>query len=283
MVNKSSTSSIMDYDNYNLEDVVTRFIEIALCLLALLYITLRMNLVFKIALTCSKIKRKNNEEEIINVQPNLEDVENISKRYDICSMHKAAIYNNANRVKHLLNESDDKTEEMFKTDRNGVTRFYYIMKNCPQVIENLLDECMNFETSNKEDIEIHFDPLSNKNVDKFFSEICKIKLDPSVRSSIDRLFSHPATNAYFYQRWSQVKYIYWIVPLLDHLIYSIFYTTYVLIVYRNLCTPDVSRTYKNEFGGLFTPVFALKNWFTDKTTCNGDYDIDNEKEYLVYI
>ena len=74
------------------------------------------------------IKKKSSKNGIVYGQFNV-----------IPPLHQAAINYDHNLVKSLLEDSDDVTEEdICKTDTEGFTAFYCIMKNCPKNIGKLL-------------------------------------------------------------------------------------------------------------------------------------------------
>ena len=156
------------------------------------------------------------------------------KLADGVSFVQAAKSNNKKVVIKILNEHDNKTDVLLQKDSKGRTALYHLMQNDPEAVENLLTDCINIDNKTK-DIIISFSSLSPSNEDKLFHNICDMKEDQSIRSGIDIIFKHPATKAYFYERWSQLKYAYFATPLITHFIYSICFTVYVLIVYKLLC------------------------------------------------
>ena len=122
--------------------------------------------------------------------------------YDTTSpLHLAAINYDNKLVDKLLRDSEDVTTDLMQVDNLGITAFYYVMKNCPASIEKLLFECINFGKKHTNyEIEITFSPISNTDENTFFEEICKMKSDPSLREAFERIFLHPTTEAYFFER-----------------------------------------------------------------------------------
>ena len=156
------------------------------------------------------------------------------------SLQQAAINYDSKLVDKLLRDSEDVTADLMQADNLGNTALYYVMKNCPSSIEKLLFKCIEFGTIEKDyKIEITFSSLSPNDENVFFEEVCKMKNDPSLREGFDRVFLHPTTEAYFFERWSQIKYAYYAVPLFCHFIYCILYSTYTILVYRVLCGASI--------------------------------------------
>ena len=165
-------------------------------------------------------------------------------------LQKAAINYDSKLVEKLLRESDDVTTDLMQKDNQGFTAFYYVMKNCPASIEKLLFDCIQFGTIEKDyQIDITFDLLSPNDENIFFEEICKMKDDPLLKEGFDRVFLHPTTEAYFFERWSQIKYAYYAVPLFCHFIYCLLYSTYSILVYRELCGASIDPLATNMTNG----------------------------------
>ena len=162
-------------------------------------------------------------------------------------LHKAAFNYDSKLVEKLLSNSDDVTADLMQKDNLGNSALYHIMKNCPSSIEKLLFECIQFGSIEKDyAIDITFCLLSPNDENVFFEEVCKMKDDPSLREGFDRVFLHPTTEAYFFERWSQIKYAYYAVPLFCHFIYCILYSTYSILVYRVLCGASIEPLTSNN-------------------------------------
>ena len=196
-------------------------------------------------------------------------------------LQKAAMNYDHNLVNKLLEDSEDITNDLMQTDNCGTTAFYYVMKNCPSSIEKLLSECITFgDQANNYEIVVQYASLSLTDDNIFFEEICKMNQDPSLRDAFERVFLHPTTEAYFFGRWSQIKYAYYMVPLFCHFIYSIAYSSYAIIIYRHICnataTIDFKRnvSYPNEVEML---GYATNLEMGRKCTI---YDYDNKSENI---
>ena len=49
---------------------------------------------------------------------------------------------------------------------------------------------------------------------------------------------------FFQLKWSQIKWLYYILMLLTHFIYSITYSVYAVLVFKTLCTPELMVIHK---------------------------------------
>jgi hypothetical protein len=212
------------------------------------------------------------------------DRENVEIEYDTTSpLHLAAINYDNQLVDKLLNDSEDVTTDLMQVDNLGNTAFYYVMKNCPSSIEKLLFKCINFGNKHKNyEIEITFSTISKKDENTFFEEICNMKTDPSLREAFERIFLHPTTEAYFFERWSQIKYAYYVIPLFFHFVYSIVYSTYAILVYRVICGASILPLENNNLNK--TKIKTLEYAKTLERNCTIDYyqDVQQNEEPLNY-
>lgn len=75
-------------------------------------------------------------------------------------------------------------------------------------------------------------PKNARSEVEMFSEMLTFKA-----IHIDKLLLHPLSQCYLHLKWAQIQKFYYILIVLSHLIYSIFYTIYSATVYRVLCSP----------------------------------------------
>ena len=160
-------------------------------------------------------------------------------------------------------------------NKEGVSVLYFIMKHCPNCLIKCLDNCVNqgnnrrmtrhdksissqsvgFEVRldfNSLDLRKHYrkendfkkrklgDIENTTDPTIFFSQVLSIKQDndPSLNRIIEDIFLHPVSQTYFYLKWSEIKFLYYIVILFTHFVYSVFYSTYAVLVYRTVCNPS---------------------------------------------
>ena len=160
-------------------------------------------------------------------------------------------------------------------NKEGVSVLYFIMKHCPNCLIKCLDNCVN--QGNNRRMTRHDKSISNQSVGFevrldfnsldlrkhyrkendfkkrklgdienttdptiFFSQVLSIKQDndPSLNRIIEDIFLHPVSQTYFYLKWSEIKFLYYIVILFTHFVYSVFYSTYAVLVYRTVCNPS---------------------------------------------
>lgn len=57
---------------------------------------------------------------------------------------------------------------------------------------------------------------------------------------IDRILMHPLSQGYLHLKWAQYRWVY-LTMVLSHLVYSITYSVYAVLVYKDLCKPDRFR------------------------------------------
>ena len=65
----------------------------------------------------------------------------------------------------------------------------------------------------------------------------------SESNAVERLLLHPLSQCYLHLKWNQMQKFYVIIVMLTHLIYSLTYSTYGLLVYRVLCPYNATLTY----------------------------------------
>ena len=165
-------------------------------------------------------------------------------------------------------------------NNEGVSVLYFIMKHCPNCLIKCLDNCVNHGNNKRMtrhdrgisaqsvgfEVRLDFNTLDlrkhyrkeNEHRRKssrkmgdfenttdptiFFSQVLSIKQnnDPSLNSIIEDIFLHPVSQTYFYIKWSEIKFLYYLAVLITHFIYSVTYSTYAVLVYRTICDPSKS-------------------------------------------
>jgi hypothetical protein len=106
----------------------------------------------------------------------------------------------------------------------------------------------------------------------FITEILRIRdqdendylnIDSETSRSIKVVLEHPVSQIHLHQKWSSVKWFYYILMVMFHFIYSSMYTGYAIINFRVLCEP------KDHFDQVWS-LFDLGAFFekmTQKVTC----------------
>ena len=154
-------------------------------------------------------------------------------------------------------------------NNEGVSVLYFIMKHCPHSLIKCLDNCVTFvdkkgassQTMGREarmdfntlDLRKHsrrndeivnrkhkirsFENTTDPTI--FFSQVLGIKShnDPGLNKIIENVFLHPVSQTYFHIKWSEIRWLYYILVLFMHFVYSAVYSTYAVLVYRTICCP----------------------------------------------
>ncbi len=82
----------------------------------------------------------------------------------------------------------------------------------------------------------------------YFNPVLRVAYSLSVRIKFETLNSHC-----FQLKWSQIKWLYFILMVFTHLIYSITYSVYAVLIFKTLCKPE------------------LKDNITSTVTCDFNY------------
>ena len=207
---------------------------------------------------------------------------NLSDYAGNTALHLAAMRAEDSWVDALIGAGAD----MNAKNKEGVSVLYFIMKHCPKSLTKCLDNCVKlndkkgissqsvgFEVRldfNTLDLRKHY-RKENEIITKkrqlrtfenttdptiFFSQVLGIRRnnDQSLNHIIEDIFMHPVSQTYFYLKWKEISWLYYIVVLFTHFLYSITYSAYAVLVYRTICkttliqedpTDGLSDIYKN--------------------------------------
>jgi hypothetical protein len=86
--------------------------------------------------------------------------------------------------------------------------------------------------------------------------------------AVKNIFMHASTQAYVCFKWSQAKWLYYTLVLFSHLVYSVLYTTYAVIIYKNICKPEAQQT-KGEFNVIWSAL-------STETSCRFVHEHENQ-------
>ena len=187
-----------------------------------------------------------------------------------------------------------KTEADNKLD-NVKSPINWIMKNCPQAVIKSLDDCMEPKESSTEenpDWQIDFGLLTRSHK-MFKNEIVKGKTklsalnrkeladqslllkvqeyqgrgDESFQSGATEFLKHPVTQLYVKKRWDEAKWIFYIVVMLMHFIYSCTFSLFAVLVFHDICPLSQDENYYSE---KQVKLLHSSTWeFWDKIECTG--------------
>ena len=49
---------------------------------------------------------------------------------------------------------------------------------------------------------------------------------------------HPLSLAFLHLKWQQIKWLYYLLILFSHLVYSVTYSVYAVLIFNTLCRPN---------------------------------------------
>jgi ankyrin repeat protein len=180
---------------------------------------------------------------------------NLGDQHGMTALHLAAIGMRFNRVRILIKEGAD----LCARNDQGDSAINFVMKytpSCIQTIEEKLDsgihidwmsDVVNDDTRQNQfrsTLKIDFNhviPTSLKTGNSLGSdvrllhELLKIYYNNKTEC-IERVLMHPLSLCFLHFKWQQISFFYYFI-LFSHLIFSVIYSGYVLLVYTNLCVP----------------------------------------------
>ena len=218
--------------------------------------------------------------------------------------HGANVY--AKEASILLSTpSSEKGSENDQNNSNSSSALKYLVKYCPESLITSLDRCIQYNPNEARNITFSWradldflsmgGKISNIPDDQpkpnpsspFFNELLNIRdeavvdylnVDADICKSFKRILQHPVSQIYMHQKWSSVKWYYYILVMLFHLIYSLTYTSYTIINFRYLCEP---KAHFNNLWSMFKPMQFFDHLFMANVTCiqRIDGNIVNETTY----
>ena len=184
------------------------------------------------------------------------------------ALHLAAIRSEEGWVNALI---EGGASLCAKTDK-GEMALYYVMKNCPNSIMKSLDACflgldgnLNrdkldaiIKSSDKEKAEVllnfkHLQTKSNSDFTEydpthFFEKVLDMKdKDPTLHGLVKDTFLHPASQVYIYYKWCSVLWWYYTFILVSHLVYSLVFSVYAVLVFKDICPPPEDLRQKDKW------------------------------------
>lgn len=159
------------------------------------------------------------------------------------ALHLAALNRKIRRVKLLIKNGAD----LCLRNKAGKSALYFVMKYVPntlKTIEERLDSGMQigrpeqeYETSVKMDFNLLMPSAGNYYISEvgLFTEILQMHNNDPAR--LEKILMHPLSLSFLHLKWQQIKWLYYIIILISHLIYSITYSVYIVSVYNGLCKP----------------------------------------------
>ena len=193
---------------------------------------------------------------------------NLSDQMGYTALHLAAVRAEEAWVNVLISAGAD----LGSKNNEGIAVLYFVMKNCPNSILKCIDSCaeindrkdisphgvefdirMDFNTLDLRSNDSKFERSMSQKVEQrlgkfrntrdptvFFNQILSIRGngDPRLNNLCDQIFMHPISQTYFYIKWSEIKWLYYVIVLLAHFLYSVAYSTYAVLIYRTICKTE---------------------------------------------
>merc|ERR1711971_835064 len=153
------------------------------------------------------------------------------------ALHMAAIDRKPARVNLLISRDADLSLE----NNAGFSSLFFINKKVPQCMrayEDRLDlglKLENISTETSAKIKMDFNKLS-PNINSLHRQDIAIFRE-LIKSGRADLIKHPLSQAFLYLKWEQIKQIYHFITIFCHLVYSVVYTSYCLLMFVKLCKP----------------------------------------------
>ena len=205
------------------------------------------------------------------------------------ALHLAAMEQSQNRVNVLIEAGADVSAKM----DHGRPALFFIMKYCPNsttALEKRLDTALSLSNEDNDNCEVRMDftslipkkikrkPVTEKSFlnfrhasthqskaitseVSFFKEVLLINTE--TRNLSERIILHPLSQGYLHLKWLQIKYVYYFL-LFCHLIYSMTYSAYAVLIYKTLC-PATREVSLNESSVTAITECVLKFYGDQKT------------------
>lgn len=186
------------------------------------------------------------------------------------ALHLAAMELSQNRVNILIEAGADVSAKM----DHGKPALFFIMKYCPNSIsalEKRLDAALSLSNEDNDSCEVRMDftSLIPRKVKRkietpkpyttsfrnpspeskaipsevsFFKEV--LLINAGTRNLSEKIVLHPLSQGYLHLKWLQIKLCYYFL-LFCHLVYSVTYSTYAVLIYKTLC-PAARELTANE-------------------------------------
>ena len=211
----------------------------------------------------------------------------LSDKTNRTPLHLAAMELSQNRVNILIEAGADVSAKM----DHGKPALFFIMKYCPNSIsalEKRLDSALSLSNEDNDNCEVRMDftslipkkakrkPKGEKSYDSFqnprsfpkaiASEVSFFKevllINNGTRNLSEKIILHPLSQGYLHLKWLQIKWCYYFL-LFCHLIYSVAYSTYAVLIYKTLCPA------KRELNETESPITAI-------TECTLEFNSETE-------
>eukprot|EP00095_Tigriopus_kingsejongensis_P001890 maker-scaffold287_size221780-snap-gene-0.24 protein:Tk01890 transcript:maker-scaffold287_size221780-snap-gene-0.24-mRNA-1 annotation:"transient receptor potential channel pyrexia" len=175
------------------------------------------------------------------------------------ALHLAALNRKIRRVKLLIKNGAD----LCLRNKAGKSALYFVMKYVPNSLKTIEDRLdggiqvgqpeQEYETSVKMDFNLLIPSSGNCYISEvgLFTEILQMHNNDPTR--LEKILMHPLSLSFLHLKWQQIKWLYYLLILSSHFIYSVTYSVYIASVFNTLCKPKDFMVIKDL--SLFERVF----------------------------
>ncbi len=177
---------------------------------------------------------------------------NLTDSMGMTPLHLAAENKKYNRVRILIRAGAD----LCVMNKMGKSALNYVLKRVPSSIESIVDrldsgvqidwtttsesdaaELLTYSNTVKMDFNLVMPSKASGATSSdvaMFNEMLKIHANDSAR--LQKVLMHPLSLCFLHFKWQQVRFLYYFL-LLSHIIYSLTFTGYVVLLYGHMCNP----------------------------------------------
>ncbi len=185
------------------------------------------------------------------------------------ALHLAALSRRLTRVRLLIAAGAD----LCMRNNAGKSALHFVMKYVPnslRTIEERLDGGLQLDMSGGDKVtagqggggsvavKMNFNLLIPSRGNRgalsevgLFTEILQMHNNDPAR--LEKILMHPLSLSFLHLKWQQMKWLYYIMILFSHFVYSVTYSVYTVLIYGYLCKPDVDE-YPTDRPRLGEPI-----------------------------
>ena len=91
--------------------------------------------------------------------------------------------------------------------------------------------------------------------------------DPAISRYARAFLEHPVSQLYVHNRWEETGWIFYLLIMTCHFIYSMTFSMYAIQVYRNLCPMSIEENYYSSEDVTIHSVTTMMNHFNESVIC----------------
>ena len=173
---------------------------------------------------------------------------NMQDKNGTTALHLAALNRKLSRVRLLIKSGAD----LCIKNNAHKSALHFVMKYVPnslRSIEERMDSGLQMDHSHENaegdsTIKMDFNILipTKRNGYNYISEVGLFTEVLSMRNTdpakLEKILMHPLSLSFLHLKWQQIKWLYYLLILCSHFIYSFVYSIYTVMVFNKLCHPD---------------------------------------------